>query len=101
MDAHGLALFDGTHLYEHADPRLGFHPDWTTAIYNFSRREVSSFPGQQRPLLGRTLPYRRPARRCRGLDAVSRLFAQRRRVAAQRPGRTRELGGCRVSAPRQ
>ena len=43
MDAHGLAQFDGTHLYEHADPRLGFHPDWTTAIYNFSRREVSSF----------------------------------------------------------
>ncbi len=43
MDAHGLARFDGTHLYEHADPRLGFHPDWTTAIYNFSRREVSSF----------------------------------------------------------
>ncbi len=43
MDAHGLSLFDGTHLYDHADPRLGFHPDWTTAIYNFSRREVSGF----------------------------------------------------------
>ncbi|MCW1381392.1 1,4-alpha-glucan branching protein GlgB [Novosphingobium sp. KCTC 2891] len=42
-DAHGLSRFDGTHLYEHEDPRLGFHPDWNTAIYNFGRREVSSF----------------------------------------------------------
>ncbi|RVU05307.1 1,4-alpha-glucan branching protein GlgB [Novosphingobium umbonatum] len=42
-DAHGLARFDGTALYEHDDPRLGFHPDWNTAIYNFGRREVSSF----------------------------------------------------------
>ena len=35
--------FDGTALYEHADPRKGFHPDWNTAIYNFGRREVVSF----------------------------------------------------------
>jgi 1,4-alpha-glucan branching enzyme len=42
-DAHGLARFDGTALYEHADPRQGFHPDWQTAIYNFGRREVSSY----------------------------------------------------------
>jgi 1,4-alpha-glucan branching enzyme len=42
-DAHGLAHFDGTALYEHEDPRLGFHPDWNTAIYNFGRREVLSF----------------------------------------------------------
>ncbi|WP_248305100.1 1,4-alpha-glucan branching protein GlgB [Devosia sp. 1566] len=42
-DAHGLAHFDGTALYEHADPRQGFHPDWNTAIYNFGRREVVSF----------------------------------------------------------
>ncbi|WP_242097105.1 1,4-alpha-glucan branching protein GlgB [Sphingomonas sp. CROZ-RG-20F-R02-07] len=42
-DAFGLARFDGTALYEHEDPRLGFHPDWNTAIYNFGRREVSSF----------------------------------------------------------
>ena len=42
-DEHGLAHFDGTALYEHADPRLGFHPDWNTAIYNFGRREVSSY----------------------------------------------------------
>ena len=42
-DAHGLARFDGTALYEHADPRKGFHPDWNTAIYNFGRREVMAF----------------------------------------------------------
>jgi len=40
-DAHGLARFDGTHLYEHADPREGFHQDWDTLIYNLGRKEVS------------------------------------------------------------
>ncbi|MBM3312183.1 MAG: 1,4-alpha-glucan branching protein GlgB, partial [Candidatus Aminicenantes bacterium] len=42
-DEHGLAFFDGTHLYEHDDPRLGFHPDWQSAIFNFGRNEVRSF----------------------------------------------------------
>lgn len=42
-DAHGLSRFDGTALYEHADPRKGFHPDWQTAIYNFGRREVMAY----------------------------------------------------------
>ena len=42
-DAHGLAQFDGGPLYEHADPRRGFHPDWNTAIYDFGRREVANF----------------------------------------------------------
>ena len=42
-DAHGLARFDGTPLYEHADPREGFHPDWNTLIYNFGRTEVRNF----------------------------------------------------------
>ena len=42
-DPHGLAMFDGTALYEHADPRRGFHPDWNTAIYDFGRREVANF----------------------------------------------------------
>ncbi len=42
-DAHGLALFDGTPLYEHADPREGFHPDWNTNIYNLGRNEVRGF----------------------------------------------------------
>jgi len=42
-DAHGLYRFDGTPLYEHADPREGFHKDWNTAIYNFGRHEVRGF----------------------------------------------------------
>jgi len=42
-DAHGLYKFDGTHLYEHADPRKGFHPDWSSYIYNYGRPEVRSF----------------------------------------------------------
>ncbi len=42
-DAHGLARFDGTALYEHLDPREGFHRDWNTFIYNFGRREVQGF----------------------------------------------------------
>ncbi|MBU0550972.1 1,4-alpha-glucan branching protein GlgB [Myxococcota bacterium] len=42
-DAHGLALFDGTHLYEHADPRKGYHPDWNSLIFNYNRHEVRAF----------------------------------------------------------
>jgi 1,4-alpha-glucan branching enzyme len=41
-DVHGLAQFDGTALYEHPDPRRGFHPDWNTAIYDYGRREVAN-----------------------------------------------------------
>jgi 1,4-alpha-glucan branching enzyme len=42
-DAHGLSYFDGTHLYEHADPRQGYHPDWGSYIFNYGRHEVRSF----------------------------------------------------------
>ncbi len=42
-DAHGLAYFDGTYLYEHADPRRGSHPDWGTLIFNYGRNEVQNF----------------------------------------------------------
>jgi 1,4-alpha-glucan branching enzyme len=42
-DAHGLHKFDGTHLFEHADPRKGFHPDWSSYIFNYGRVEVRSF----------------------------------------------------------
>jgi 1,4-alpha-glucan branching enzyme len=42
-DAHGLGFFDGTHLYEHGDPRQGFHPDWQSFIFNYGRNEVRSF----------------------------------------------------------
>lgn len=42
-DAHALAGYDGTHLYDHADPRLGFHPDWKSCIFNYDRNEVREF----------------------------------------------------------
>ncbi|HSJ95986.1 MAG TPA: 1,4-alpha-glucan branching protein GlgB [Myxococcota bacterium] len=42
-DEHGLGFFDGTHLYEHGDPRQGFHPDWSSFIFNYDRHEVRSF----------------------------------------------------------
>jgi 1,4-alpha-glucan branching enzyme len=42
-DEHGLGFFDGTHLYEHADPRQGYHPEWNSYIFNYGRSEVQSF----------------------------------------------------------
>jgi 1,4-alpha-glucan branching enzyme len=42
-DEHGLGYFDGTHLYEHGDPRQGIHPDWNSFIFNYGRHEVRSF----------------------------------------------------------
>ena len=51
-DPHGLGRFDGTALYEHADPRQGFHPDWNTLIYNYGRREVAQFPAVERASTG-------------------------------------------------
>ncbi len=42
-DGHGLSYFDGTHLYEHEDPRKGYHPDWKSLIFNYDRGEVRSF----------------------------------------------------------
>jgi len=43
VDEHALGFFDGTHLYEHADPKQGFHPDWTSFVFNYDRPEVRSF----------------------------------------------------------
>jgi 1,4-alpha-glucan branching enzyme len=42
-DPHGLGYFDGTHLYEHSDPRQGHHPEWSSAIFNYGRNEVRAF----------------------------------------------------------
>ena len=89
-DAHGLARFDGTHLYEHADPRQGFHPEWKSLIFNYDRHEVRAFLAVERAVLARRVPHRRPARRCRRVDAVPRLCAQRRRVDPERPRRQGE-----------
>jgi 1,4-alpha-glucan branching enzyme len=44
-DVHGLAYFDGTYLYEHADPKQGFHPEWNSIIFNYGRNEVRGFIG--------------------------------------------------------
>ena len=42
-DGHGLSYFDGSHLYEHADPKQGFHPEWNSSIFNYGRNEVRAF----------------------------------------------------------
>ena len=96
-DEHGLVYFDGTHLYEHADPRQGLHPDWGSAIFNYGRNEVRSFLISNAHLLARPLPHRRPARRRGGVDAVPRLLAQGRRVDPERVRRPREPRGDRTS----
>ena len=77
-DEHGLAYYDGTHLYEHADPREGFHPDWKSYIFNYGRNEVRSFLFSSAMFWLRQIPYRRPARRCRGIDALPRLLPRPR-----------------------
>ena len=99
-DEHGLAYFDGTHLYEHADPRRGFHPDWKSSIFNYGRNEVRALPGQQRHVLAGPLSHRRPAHGRHRLHALPRLLAQAGRVDSQPVWRPREPGSRRVPASR-
>ena len=97
-DAHGLAYFDGTALYEHTDPREGFHQEWNTAIYNLGRRRGALFSDLERPALDRALPRRWPARRCGRIDAVSRLRPRGGAVDPESLRRPREPRGHRFPA---
>ena len=93
-DPHGLGHFDGTALYEHANPLQGRHLDWGTLIYNYGRTEVVEFPGVERAVLARALRHRRPARRCGRLDALSRLQPARRAT-----GFRTSMAGGKISKP--
>ena len=100
-DEHGLGFFDGTHLYEHGDPRQGFHPDWGSLHLQLRPPRSAQLPAVERALLARRLPRRRTARRRRRVDALPRLLAQGRRVDPERPRRPREPRRDRLPAPLQ
>ena len=92
-DPHGLGDFDGTHLYEHADP-LQAGPSGLEHLHLRLRPpRGGQLPDQQRPLLARQVPRRRPAGGRGRLDALPRLLAEAGRVDAQRVRRAREPGG--------
>ena len=88
-DEFALARFDGTALYEHADPRRGAHPDWGTLVFNYGRHEVKNFLARQRAVLDARVPRRRHPGRRRRVDALPRLLARGGRVGAERVRRAR------------
>ena len=100
-DPHGLGHFDGTALYEHANPLQGRHLDWGTLIYNYGRTEVVNFLVSNALFWLERYAHRRPARRCGRLDALSRLQPARGRLDPEqiwRPGKSRSH---RLPAPLQ
>ncbi|MEI9807695.1 MAG: alpha-amylase family glycosyl hydrolase [Bacteroidota bacterium] len=82
-DAHGLFMFDGTHTFEYADMRKGFHPDWNSYIFNYKRGRSKIISHQQRQVLVRPVSYRRHTCGCSKLYAQTELFKRRRRVGTQ------------------
>ena len=92
-DAHGLAEFDGTDLYEHADPRQGEHQDWGTLIFNFGRNEVRNFLTANALFWLDQISHRRTARGCGRVDAVSRLLASAGPMDPERFRRPRKSRG--------
>ena len=95
------ANFDGTALYEHANPLQGRHLDWGTLIYNYGRTEVVNFLVSNALFWLERYARRRPARRCGRLHALSRLQPARRRLDPEQVWRPRESRGDRFPAPLQ
>ena len=100
-DEWALGFFDGTHLYEHADPRKGMHKDWDSYIFNYGRHEVRSFLLSSAMFWLEHVSHGWAARGCRRFDALPGLFAQGRRVDSQRFWRPGKHRGRRVPSPLQ
>ena len=100
-DAHGLARFDGTALYEHADAAAGAAPRLGYADLQSWAHRGRQLPARERAVLARSLQGRRPARRCGRIDALSRLQPARRRLDSEQVRRPRKSRSARVPAPLQ